>query len=108
MKKLILAFLLLFLFSAVAETAEITLAWDPNTETDLAGYKVHYGNAHRIYSAPIDVGNVTLFTIENLSAGTYYLALTAYDTSGNESDLSYEIVTDLKVGKVTGLTFLKK
>lgn len=103
MKKLIIALFLLMLFCGVSEAADLHITWDPNTEPDLAGYKVYYGNEHRVYGAPVDVGNVTAHIIKNLNAGTYYIALTAYDTSGNESDLSYEIVVDLKMGLVTGL-----
>src|SRR5512139_1743420 len=71
--------------------AQIRLAWDANQESDLAGYKVYYGTASRSYGAPINVGNVTTYTLTGLSAGqTYYLALTAYDTANNESNQSNE------------------
>jgi hypothetical protein len=75
----------------------VTLSWNaPTTDadgtplTDLAGYKVSYGNTSRNYSQKIDVGNVTTYTA-NLSDGTYYFAVKAYDTSGNESAYSNEI-----------------
>ena len=38
----LLAFALL-LSPMVAYGAAVTLAWDANTEDDLAGYKIHYG-----------------------------------------------------------------
>lgn len=69
-----------------------TLTWDPNMETDLAGYNVYVGTSPGIYGAPITVGNVTLYTISGLLEGvTYFFAVTAYDTSGNESIPSKEI-----------------
>jgi chitodextrinase len=38
------------------------------------------------------VGNVVQYTVSNLEPETqYYFAVTAYDTSGNESDLSKEV-----------------
>ena len=94
------ASLLLFaLFPARLAATALTLAWDLNTEADLAGYKVYYGTRSRDYDSIIDVGNVTQDTIKGLAPETrYYLALTAYDFSGNESDLSAEAsaVTDAK------------
>jgi fibronectin type 3 domain-containing protein len=75
-----------------------TLSWNaPTTNadgtplTDLAGYKVYYGTASRTYSQNIDVGNVTTYAVNNLTDGaTYYFAVTAYDTSSNESAYSNE------------------
>ena len=72
--------------------SQIKLAWDPNTEPDLAGYKVYFGTASRTYGPPIDVGNITKFTLPGLSPGqTYYFAVTAYDTSDNGSGPSNEV-----------------
>jgi hypothetical protein len=71
---------------------QVTLAWDPNTEPDLAGYKLYYGTLSRNYSEIIDVGNVTNYTAYKLNSGlTYYFAVTAYDPSGYESDYSNEV-----------------
>ena len=70
-----------------------TLEWDPNSEPDLAGYKLHYGLASRSYDTTIDVGNRTTYTITDLSVGeTYYIAATAYNTSGLESGYSNEVI----------------
>ena len=65
--------------------------WDPNTESNMAGYKVYVGTASGVYGPAVNVGNVTTFKVINLSKGkTYYFAITAYDTSGNESAYSNE------------------
>ncbi|MEW6324490.1 MAG: fibronectin type III domain-containing protein, partial [Nitrospirota bacterium] len=70
----------------------MTVSWDANTESDLAGYKVHYGISSRVYTQSINAGNVTTRVVSGLSAGiTYYFAVTAYDTSGNESGYSAEV-----------------
>ena len=70
----------------------VTLTWDANTEGDLAGYRVYAGTVSGVYGPPIDVGNVTNYTVTNLSEGqTYFFAVTAYDTSGNESGFSSEV-----------------
>jgi len=68
------------------------VSWDPNTESDLAGYKVYVGTASRVYGVPVDVGTTTSFKVINLLKGqTYYFAITAYDTEGNESAYSNEV-----------------
>ena len=90
--------LLLFPFGAFG--AELNLAWDANTEPDLAGYKIYYGIASGDYSHSIDVGNITEYTVLDLDdGGTYYLAATAYDRDGNESGYSEELVHTCRYGK---------
>ncbi|MBI5197014.1 MAG: fibronectin type III domain-containing protein [Nitrospirae bacterium] len=77
-----------------------TLSWDPVTtyadetpiQDALAGYKVYYGIESGNYTATIDVGNVTTYTVDSLEPGTkYYFAVTAYDDSGNESGYATEV-----------------
>ena len=93
MPRSLVAFLCLLLVGASWSSAgTITLAWDPNTEPDLAGYKIYYGTSSRQYTVTVDVGNVTRYTIRDLDESrVYYLAVTAYDTAGNESELSDEV-----------------
>ncbi len=73
---------------AAAEKNSVTLSWNPNTEPDLAGYRVHYGST----SAPFDqLAQVAtnLAVISNLTNGaTYTFAVTAYTSSGAESTYS--------------------
>lgn len=69
---------------AVAGT--ISLAWDPVTDADLAGYRVYWGSASGNYTQSVDVGNVTSYTLTGLGdCTTWYVAVKAYDTAGNES-----------------------
>lgn len=107
--------LTLSLYSLVSLNATIltagvaTLSWNPPTTnvdgtvlTDLAGYKIRYGTASGNYSQTIDVGNVTTYTVPSLVDGsTYYFAVTAYDTSGNESGYSNEVSKTLSSGADT-------
>jgi hypothetical protein len=89
---LLASLLLLALFPAHLAASSLTLAWDPNAEPDLAGYKVYYGTQSGDYDSVIDVGDVIQYAIGSLEPETrYYLALTAYDTSWNESDFSWEV-----------------
>ena len=72
---------------------EVTLQWDPNQESDLAGYKIYYGIESGIYKRVVDVGNTKISTISNLASGeTYYFVATAYNLMGYESGFSAEIV----------------
>jgi len=67
--------------------------WDANVETDLSGYKIYYGDESRIYSKSIDVGNVIEYIWSDIWTAnvTYYFAVTAYDSTFNESDFSDEV-----------------
>jgi len=94
-RKLALSFILLFsivLFSKVALAAQVRLAWDPNTESDVAGYRIYYGSSSKSYSGSVDVGNVTSYHLTGLKKGeTYYISVSAYNTSGSESSYSSEV-----------------
>jgi hypothetical protein len=80
------------LLSGTAHAGSVTLAWDRSQEPNIAGYRVYYGTTSRHYTAMRSVGNSTTATITLLEPGvTYYFAVTAYDTSGNESAYSQEI-----------------
>ena len=75
------------------QLTQANLAWDANTETDLAGYKIYYGTASGQYASVVDVGNQTTYTLAGLQVGrTYYISATAYNTSGLESSHSNEVV----------------
>lgn len=102
MKKLLFAlfFVLAFGISTVFAASDVTLEWDANTEADLAGYKMYYGTSlGGPYSgtgalegnSPIDVGNVTIYTLHGLADGATYFVVTAYDMGELESDYSNEV-----------------
>jgi hypothetical protein len=79
--------------NVAAQTGPTTIAfaWDANPEADIAGYKVHYDTdaAGYPYASSVDVGNLTSYNITGLStATTYYTAISAYDSDGNESWVS--------------------
>ncbi len=61
--------LILFQLATNANSAQVTLAWDPNTDPDLAGYKLYYGLLSDQYSYSVDVGNQTSYTLSNLEDG---------------------------------------
>jgi hypothetical protein len=99
-------FLLINIFNtSISLAANVTFSWTPpstnsdgTTLTDLAGYKVYSGISSRNYTQNTDVGNVTSYTVTNLSVGsTYYFVVTAYDTTGNQSSFSNEISRTITV-----------
>lgn len=82
-----------------SQTDSLQILWQANTEDDLAGYKIYYGTASGNYTTVIDAGNLALYNINKLSSGiNYYFAVTAYDTAGNESGFSSEVVGFIPVG----------
>ncbi len=75
-----------------------TLSWNaPTLNTDgtalssLAGFRLYYGLASKAYSHMIDVHDMTSYSVSSLPTGTYYFAVTCYDSSGMESDFSNEV-----------------
>ena len=88
----IMLIVIIMLLPAIAFAATVQVTWNPNTEPDLSGYKLYHGTASGQYGEPVDVGNVTghVMEITPQHGATYYFALTAYDTSGNESGYSDE------------------
>ena len=92
----VLQYLLLFVgvfMAAPARSETVTMVWN-GSDPGLAGYRIYYGMASRDYRYVIDVGAVTSCTVPpNLIVGTtYFLAVTAYNYIGLESDFSSEIV----------------
>ena len=82
----------IILLPAVAFAGTATVRWQADTELDLDGYRIYHGTASRSYGPPINVGNVTNYTIDNLEEGkTHYFTVTALDLSGNESGYSQEV-----------------
>jgi hypothetical protein len=74
-----------------------TLSWMPPTTrtdgsalTNLAGYRIRYGTSPGALSQLLTLTSPSLTDalIENLPPATYYFAVSAYDTTGVESDLS--------------------
>ena len=87
------------LIPEIFPSGKATLSWSPNTEPDLAGYKIYYGAISRTGTCPpggypqkVDIGNKTAYTIDKLEKGkAYYFSITSYDKSGNESCFSAEV-----------------
>ncbi len=110
-------FLLLLLFilcwSSPGLCADVTLAWDPNSEADLEGYGVYYSQgsagppyllAGYVTVEDLDNPDAPSFAVAGLKEGArYYFAATAYNASGKESAYSIPVCADIAVdGAVSG------
>jgi len=75
-------------------TSSATLTWSPNTDSNLAGYKVYRATASGVYGAAlttVPAGTLT-YQATGLSANTtYFFVITAYNSAGNESSFSNEV-----------------
>lgn len=90
--KLLVLLLLGLLFPRMVHAANVTLAWDPNTEPNVAGYKVRYGTASGVYNQVIDTGTSLTANVSGLVRGTtYYFVVTAYNSANLESAPSGEL-----------------
>jgi hypothetical protein len=113
---------IIFPILSVANAAEVTLAWDANSEDNLAGYKLYYktdtsgtpynGTGLTEGDSPIVIstGELTdasapVFTLTGLADGEqYYFALTAFDDDGLESDYSDEVSYETETGTTDDAT----
>ena len=70
-----------------------TLSTNGSPVMDLAGYHIYYGTTSGALKSVIDVPGAatTEYEISNLSTGTYYFAVAAYNSQGIESAASNEL-----------------
>lgn len=73
------------------------LSWTPptaNTDgtalTNLAGYRIYYGTSPNVLNVVVEIPNASLsaYMVENLTPGTWYFGVKAYNAAGLESALS--------------------
>lgn len=91
-------FSLIVLTVAPGEAASVRLQWDTPTYpdgtpvTDLAGYRVYYGQTSQSYAVSLNVSDYLTANVSGLAKGqTYYFAVTTYNTAGLESPFSNEV-----------------
>ncbi len=84
----------------VSVSGLLALNWQAPTEnvdgtplTDLASYRIYYGEGSRNYSETVNVADPAAVTHSfTLISGSYYVAMTAIDIDGNESAFSNEVL----------------
>jgi hypothetical protein len=86
--------------AAAVATNNVSLSWkaptqndDGSTLTDLAGYRIHYGTETKNYTEEVAVDNagVTRYELDSLPKGKIYIAMTAVNSAGAESEFSSEV-----------------
>lgn len=86
--------------AAAVATNSVSVSWSPPTQnddgstlTDLSGYKIHYGTQTGNYTSSVSVTNagLTRYELDSLPKGTVYIAMTAVNAAGAESDFSKEV-----------------
>src|SRR6516162_6818261 len=82
-------------FFAVAGTARastLTIAWDPSSDPNVAGYMLYWGAQSGVYTNSLNVGLQTSQPIGGLVNNiTYYFTVRAYNSAGALSDPSTEV-----------------
>lgn len=77
-----------------AATGAVTLSWTPPTSntngtalTNLAGYQINYGTSASALTQTVNVAGVgvTNYVVDNLTPGTWYFSVSAYNSSGVQS-----------------------
>lgn len=95
--RIIITVLISLMWSVYAFAIDIKLQWEPNPESDIAGYKVYYGVNGLSNPTHLNVSNQTFATtISGLDPTlNYSFAIAAYNTSGLEAPYS-NVVTALE------------
>jgi hypothetical protein len=80
--------------NVVLKTADLendsSLAWAPNTEPDLLGYRIVWRDTTAAqWQHALWVGNVTQTTVKGLSKDNYFIGVEAVDRDGNASPATY-------------------
>lgn len=82
---------------APVSRGSFTLSWQPPTENvddtpleNLDGFRIYWGESPGEYTNQLTLDNegLTAYFLEGLEAGTYYFAVTAFNTLGIESEIS--------------------
>jgi regulation of enolase protein 1 (concanavalin A-like superfamily) len=93
-------------FASTILASTVTASWNPNTESDIAGYRLSYGVLSGVYTTTIDVGNVTSYGFSVLGGVKYYFVLQAIDTTGLLSPYSAELAFTVPLPLPPSLTSL--
>jgi len=85
--------LVLVFVSGDSLATNVNLAWAASTAGNVGGYRVYYGQNSHVYTASVDVGRSTSYSVHGLQQdATYYFAVSVYDpTRKTESRYSNEV-----------------
>jgi len=99
MKKLITIIAVIFFAGTAFAQTNVTFKWSPNSESDLAGYRIYMSDQSGVYTQNDVIGDISCVPddepcctyVYEVEDGTWFFVATAYDTSFNESDYSNEV-----------------
>ncbi len=79
--------------NAVLPPNTVHLTWDAPSGS-VAGYKLYWSGTSSSYVSYVDVGNVldAVVTLTNQAGEATFFAATVYDSEGNESEFSNEVI----------------
>jgi hypothetical protein len=73
-------------------TNDTTLTWDANPEPDLAGYEIVWRESTApLLEHTVKVGNVTTYTLKNLSKDNVQVGVRAVDRDGFRSPVAFPV-----------------
>src|SRR5260370_25051645 len=82
----VLFLVLVVLLGSTSVVHAATTTWNPNPETDIAGYVLSYGTQSCVHATTVDVGKMTTWQLTTLTPGqAYYFVVQAYNTSAMTS-----------------------
>jgi len=112
-----LLFVIILLFPSFIPygiSEEVTITWNPNSEPDLDGYSVYrrsgssgppYDWVSDVYLDELPDPDNPEVTMTNLKEdNNYYIAITAFDEAGNESNYSKEICVKIEESAIIDCT----
>lgn len=77
---------------ADTRSGEAHLKWKALNEKGMTGYYLYYGKTPGLYTRRKTLGRVSEFIVDDLRNGeTYYFAITAYNSAGDEGNYSNEV-----------------
>jgi fibronectin type 3 domain-containing protein len=93
---LLLISALLFVPTVAVAATSINLAWDPNSDSNLAGYNIYRSTQSGVFNSPALNGTAllptTTFSDSSVQGGqTYYYVVKAVSTDGTESSPSNQV-----------------
>ena len=90
-------------------TASVTLAWNPNPETDIASYQLRYGTTPGAHPNIVEAGLNTSTAVSGLAEGsTYFFVVSACNRAGLRSVPSSEISYQIPVTPTTGVSVIPR
>jgi hypothetical protein len=97
----------------VYAATNFTIGWDPNSEADLDGYGIHvsegtpgppYVHVEDVFLDALSDPDNPQIILTGFEDGTYYIAATAFDIHGNESEYSEELGVRVSGSDVTPIS----